>query len=75
MEKYKRFSNYYHDWSSKHLSDNTTDPLKHLWLKTHRSTSTNSEQTDEILPILSTDSNDLTRPPYRHYRQYNIVDT
>ncbi len=68
MEQYNRFSKYYQDWSTKHLSDNDTDPFNNLWLNTHRSN--NNEQ-----DIHSTFSNDLTQPPYHHYRQYHFVNT
>ncbi|CAF0864520.1 unnamed protein product [Rotaria sp. Silwood1] len=79
LKQYNRFSKYYQDWSSKHVSDNDTDLLNNLWLKTHRSNNNNNnnnnnEQTKlDIQSIVS--NNDLTQPPYRHYRQYQVVNT
>jgi len=78
VEKYNRFSKYYQDWLTKNLSDNDTDPFNNLWLKTHRSNNNNNnneQQNFDIQSISSNDINDLTQPPYRHYRQYHIVNT
>ncbi|CAF1103055.1 unnamed protein product [Adineta steineri] len=72
-QQFNHFSKYYQDWSSKHTSDNDTDPFNDLWLKTHRSMNNNTEQ--EHLDIQSNLTNDLTQPPYRHYRHYQIVNT
>ncbi|UJR08308.1 hypothetical protein I4U23_012579 [Adineta vaga] len=73
-EQYNRFSKYYQEWSSKHTSDDDTDPLQNLWLNTHRSTNTEQPNLD-IQSTFSNDINNLTEPPYRHYRQYHSVNT
>ncbi|CAF1233447.1 unnamed protein product [Rotaria sordida] len=74
LTQYNRFLKYYQDWSLKHISDNDNDPLNNLWLKTHRSNNNNNEQKNfDIQSIFS--NNDLTQPPYRPYRQYQIINT
>ncbi|CAF2052224.1 unnamed protein product [Rotaria magnacalcarata] len=76
LRQYNRFVKYYQDWSCKNITDNDTDPFNNLWLKTHRSNNNNNNNEQKNLDIQSIFSNnDLTQPPYRHYRQYQILDT
>ncbi|CAF1010544.1 unnamed protein product [Adineta ricciae] len=74
VEQYNRFSKYYQEWSVRHVSSDGTDPFQTLWLNTHRTTS-GEQQNLDVQSTISNDINNLTQPPYRHYRQYRPVNT
>ncbi|UJR37933.1 hypothetical protein I4U23_030619 [Adineta vaga] len=72
LEQYNRFTKFYQDWSSKHVSDD--DSLNDLWCQTHRFN--NNEQQDfTVQSAVSNDEKALLQPPYHPYKQYRIVDT
>lgn len=74
MKQYKRFAEFHEKWSERHVSDpENNDPLINLWTESHRF-HPNDQQSFTIEAQTSSNPRDLTEPPYRHYRQYRLID-
>ena len=75
VKQYEKFIKICQQWSDQSLhNQEDEDTINNLWNKTHRFTS-NDQPRLIVEPYLSDSEKDLLCTPYRHHRQYRLIET